>query len=100
MVDPDGESPEPAPKGKKQNKESGQKPPAQAEQPKQQQQPQRQVIDEKSVQLLRGMFEQNGIDEKFVCNLYKIASIEATSQTQYAHIMSHIEEIKKRQEAK
>lgn len=58
------------------------------------------VIDAKSVELLRGMFAQNGIDEAFVCGLYKIAGLENATRNQYSNMMGHMEEIKKKQEEK
>ena len=120
MADPDSESPEPAPKGKGKKQEAPSQPTQQQAQPPkqpptqtnanaepqptqaqpQQTNPGRTVIDAKSVDLLRGMFVQNGISEEFVCKLYKISNLESASQVQYTHIMNHVEEIKKRQEAK
>jgi len=120
MADPDSESPEPAPKGKGKKQEAPSQPTQQQAQPPkqpptqtnanaepqptqaqpQQTNPGRTVIDAKSVDLLRGMFAQNGISEEFVCKLYKISNLESASQVQYTHIMNHVEEIKKRQEAK
>lgn len=92
MKDPDAECHEPEPKNRRQQKQ----PQEQAQKP--QEPPQ--VIDEKSIQLMRGMFTQNGIDEKFVCALYKISGLEVVTQTMYANIMSHIQDIKKKQEEK
>ena len=120
MVDPDATCQDPAPKGKGKKQEAPSQPTQQQAQPPkqpptqtnanaepqptqaqpQQTNPGRTVIDAKSVDLLRGMFVQNGISEEFVCKLYKISNLESASQVQYTHIMNHVEEIKKRQEAK
>lgn len=90
MKDPDAECHEPEPKRRQQKPQ---------EQPQKPQEPP-QVIDEKSIQLMRGMFAQNGIDEKFVCGLYKISGLEVVTQTMYSNIMSHIQDIKNKQEEK
>ena len=98
MRDPDADSPDPAPKGTSGNKAGKPQENPQTAPADQNKKPQ--VIDEKSVQLLRGMFEQNGIDEKFVCGLYKINGIESVTQNMYSNIMNHIADIKKKQEEK
>lgn len=113
MVDPDSESPDPAPKGKGKGKQDNQKQEAPAKPQQQPQQPADQgnqqeppadpnktVIDEKSVQLLRGMLEKNGIKEDFVCNLYRLKNLESTLQFQYVHMMNNIEKLKNKQEGK
>ena len=104
MQDPDAESPDVAPKSKSgKSSKADKKPPTQqnspaAPQPEQPPAPQpTDIIDAKSVELLRGMFGQQGIDEAFVCKLYKMDKIESATITKYTNIMQHLEDIKNKQ---
>lgn len=90
MKDPDADTPEPAPRGRSAKPKEDQKPTENKTV----------MIDKKSVELLKGMFEQKGIDEKFVCGLYKISGLDNATQTMYSNIMSHLDDIKKKQEEK
>ena len=113
MQDPDAESLDVASKGKSgkssktdQKQQTSQQQPAQQTPPAAQQtetpapaptpQP-TDVIDAKSVELLRGMFTNQGIDESFVCKLYKMDNLESATQAKYTNIMQHLEDIKKKQ---
>lgn len=58
------------------------------------------VIDAKTLTTLRAVFTDKMIDERFVCDLYKIKDLESTTMKQYQNIMSHIDDIKTRQEGK
>ena len=49
------------------------------------------------MELLRGMFTNQGIDESFVCKLYKMDNLESATQAKYTNIMQHLEDIKKKQ---
>lgn len=53
-----------------------------------------------SVQLdaLKTILAVNGIDEKIVFDLYKLKSLEDTTNQKYEHIQAHLEDIKKKQE--
>ena len=55
-----------------------------------------------SVQLdaLKTILAVNGIDEKIVFDLYKLKSLEDTTNQKYEHIQAHLEDIKKKQEEK
>lgn len=99
MKDPDEECPAPAPKGKQTKRDNAKQAPAPEQAPGAEDQ-KTAIIDAKSVELLRGMFQQNGIDEAFVCELYKIAGLEAATRNQYSNMMSHMDGIKKMQEEK
>lgn len=90
MRDPDADSPDPAPRGRSAKLKEDQNPTENKPV----------MIDQKSVELLKGMFDQKGIDEKFVCSLYKISGLENVTQTMYSNIMSHLDDIKKKQEEK
>ena len=99
MKDPDEECPAPAPKGKQTKRDNAKQAPAPEQAPGAEDQ-KTAIIDAKSVELLRGMFQQNGIDEAFVCELYRIAGLEAATRNQYSNMMSHMDGIKKMQEEK
>jgi hypothetical protein len=99
MQDPDAESHDLAPKGKQTKRDNAKQAPAPEQAPGAEDQ-KTAIIDAKSVELLRGMFQQNGIDEAFVCELYKIAGLEAATRNQYSNMMSHMDGIKKMQEEK
>ena len=118
MQDPDSESPEPAPKGKggksskaDQKPQGQQNPPAQQQQaPPAEQQPETpapapavqptDIVDAKQVELLRGVFKEKGIDEAFVCKLYKMENLESATQSKYTNMMKNLDNIKIRQEGK
>lgn len=53
-----------------------------------------------SVQLetLKAILAGNGIEEKIVFDLYKLKSLEDTTNQKYEHIQAHLEDIKKKQE--
>lgn len=113
MQDPDADSPDVASKGKGgKSSKSDQKQQTSQQQPAQQTPPAAQqtetpapapapqptdIIDAKSVELLRGMFGQQGIDEAFVCKLYKMDNLENATIAKYTNIMQHLEDIKKKQ---
>lgn len=99
MKDPDEECPAPAPKGKQTKRDNAKQAPAPEQAPGAEDQ-KTAIIDAKSVELLRGMFQQNGIDEAFVCELYRIAGLEAATRNQYSNMMSHMDDMKKMQEEK
>lgn len=54
----------------------------------------------KDVKVLRGVLEKKGIEEAFVCGLYKLSALDEITEAKYANIMSHIDDIKKKQEEK
>ena len=85
MKDPDADSPEPAPKGRKT------KPP---------QQDADVAISEKEVATLREVLNGKGVKEETVLGLYKLARLEDCTKKKYANIMQHIDDIKAKQEEK
>lgn len=87
MQDPDAESPEVLPK--KTNKSAQRAGNEQLEK-----------IDSVQLEALRAILAGNGIDEKFVLDLYKLKSLEEVTNQKYENIQSHLEDIKKKQEEK
>ena len=87
MQDPDAESPEVLPKKtNKSAKKVGSK--------------QLEKIDSVQVEALRAILAGNGIEEKFVLDLYKLKALEDVTNQKYENIQSHLEDIKKKQEEK
>lgn len=87
MQDPDAESPEVLPK-------KSEKPTQKASNK------QLEKIDSVQLEALRAILTGNGIDEKFVLDLYKLKSLEEVTNQKYENIQSHLEDIKKKQEEK
>ncbi len=57
-----------------------------------------QKIDSVQLEALKAILSGNGIDEKFVLDLYKLKSLEDVTNQKYENIQSHLEDIKKKQE--
>ena len=55
------------------------------------------VIDAKAVATLRGVFTEKLIDERFVCTIYKIKTLENCTQKIYVNIMKNIDKIIEKQ---
>lgn len=64
-------------------------------QPKVQNEP---TPNQKDVAVLRATLQSKGINENFVCKLYKIESLEKVTDNQYGNILKHLDDIKKKQE--
>ena len=57
-------------------------------------------IDAVQLEALKAILAGNGIDEKFVLDLYKLKSLADVTNQKYENIQSHLEDIKKKQEEK
>lgn len=57
-------------------------------------------IDAVQLEALKAILAGNGIDEKFVLDLYKLKSLSDVTNQKYENIQSHLEDIKKKQEEK
>lgn len=57
-------------------------------------------IDAVQLETLKAILAGNGIDEKFVLDLYKLKSLADVTNQKYENIQSHLEDIKKKQEEK
>lgn len=55
-------------------------------------------IDSVQLETLKAILACNGIEEKIVFDLYKMKSLEDTTNQKYEHIQAHLEDIKKKQE--
>lgn len=53
---------------------------------------------QRDIAVLRNTLQGKGIDEAFVCKLYKIESIDKVTANQYSNILKHLDDIKKKQE--
>lgn len=75
----------------------------QAEEEKAKQEQEKKQAEEaaaKMVKDLRKAFKDKGIDEKFVLGLYKLKDLKDVDQRKHDNIMSHLDDIKKKQEEK
>ena len=57
-------------------------------------------IDAVQLEALKAILAGNGIDEKFVLDLYKLKSLADVTNQKYENIQSHLEDIKRKQEEK
>lgn len=57
-------------------------------------------IDAVQLEALKSILAGNGIDEKFILDLYKLKTLEDVTNQKYENIQSHIADIKKKQEEK
>lgn len=57
-------------------------------------------IDSVQLEALKAILSGNGIEEKFVLDLYKLKSLEEVTNQKYENIQSHIDDIKRKQEGK
>ena len=55
-------------------------------------------IDAVQLEALKAILAGNGIDEKFVLDLYKLKSLADVTNQKYENIQSHLEDIKRKQE--
>ncbi|MBR1853406.1 MAG: ERF family protein [Lachnospiraceae bacterium] len=93
MKDPDEECHEPAPRKKKSNDSA-------KTQDTSKDTSKAGMVSEKDIEVMRGLFQTKGIDEAFVCSLYKLGGLKDVPQNKYANIMKHIDDIKAKQEEK
>ena len=57
-------------------------------------------IDSVQLETLKAILSGNGIEEKFVLDLYKLKSLEEVTNQKYENIQAHIDDIKRKQEGK
>ena len=57
-------------------------------------------IDSVQLEALKAILSGNGIEEKFVLDLYKLKSLEEVTNQKYENIQAHIDDIKRKQEGK
>ena len=57
-------------------------------------------IDSVQLEALKAILSGNGIEEKFVLDLYKLKALEEVTNQKYENIQAHIDDIKRKQEGK
>lgn len=100
---PEVEAEEQKAKQEEQNRKQAEEEKKQAEEEKAKQEQEKKQAEEtaaKMVKDLRKAFKDKGIDEKFVLGLYKLKDLKDVDQRKHDNIMSHLDDIKKKQEEK